>query len=89
MTRTLTGFVVGLVITGGLAIAGLAVPVARDYLGGVVLTPGGADVTLTSAPMIRTSYAGPEDKATWLSPHGRLVRPLLVDPDCQPPQGWV
>ncbi len=87
MTRTLMGFVVGLVVAGGLALAGLAVPVASGYLGAGALLPGGEMVSLTSPPMVRVKYIRSHD--TRPGRHGKAMHSLPHDPECQKPQGWV
>ena len=89
MTRTLMGLVAGLVVAGGLALAGLAVPVASAYLGVGALTPGGDVVSATSPPMVQIRYVPSGDTRMRLTRHGKIMRSLLIDPDCQSPHGWV
>jgi len=89
MTRTLMGFVLGLGAAGGLALAGLAVPVASGYLGAGALTPGGEAVSVTTPPMVRVKFVPSGDMRPRLPRQGKTMRSQLIAPDCDSPQGWV
>jgi hypothetical protein len=89
MTRTLMGLVVGLAAAGGLALAGLAVPVASGYLAARALTPGGEVISVTTPPMVRVKFVPSGDTRPRLTRQGKTMRSQLIDPDCGSPQGWV
>ena len=53
--RTLFGFVLGLSLLGGFALAGLVAPLARDYLGSHRVAGDG--IIHTSTPMVSIGFS--------------------------------
>jgi len=91
MNRAVLGFSVGLCLVGGVALGGLAAPLASGYLL-AGQTAGGTTITPTTSPLVRIRYSS-EDAHLHLMQAGRAVE-LWVEhdadaraPDCRPEPG--
>ena len=90
LTRIRAVLVGGALAAIGLtALAGLVSPLASDYLGVSSLT-GDAAISKTTPSLVRVHLTPPDTARLTVMRNGKPTTLLFkLDPDCQPPSGWV
>ena len=91
MNRAVLGFSGGLCLVGGLALGGLAAPLASGYLSAGP-TAGGTIITPTTSPLVRVRYSSADAHLHLM--HKDQALELWVErdadawaPDCRPEPG--